>query len=155
MLLDLKNVEKVFAKRYNEKDQANKAKVATATKAAELRVPKKHRDEGSDRGAPKKGRSVKYCKWCKSVDRPFTTHDTIKCRRFSKDGSPKDKPTKPFDSTKKTWKKTGSGDFSQVAYLTERLIKLEKKHNKDKKHSKKCARDSSDFREKMEKIRTQ
>jgi hypothetical protein len=40
MLLDLENMEKVFAERYNEKAQANKAKAARATKAAELCVPK-------------------------------------------------------------------------------------------------------------------
>jgi hypothetical protein len=56
---------------------------------------------------------------------------------------PKDKPVKPFDSAKKPWKKTGSGDSSQMAYLTEKVVKLEKKLKKSKKHSKKCARDSS------------
>ena len=59
-----------------------------------------------------------------SIDGPFMTQDTSKCRRFSKDGSLKDKPTKPFNSAKKTWKKTGNGDSSQVAYLMERLITL-------------------------------
>jgi hypothetical protein len=40
------------------------AKAATASKAAE-HVPKKRAREGdSDRGAPKKGRSAKYCKLC-------------------------------------------------------------------------------------------
>ena len=42
MLLDLENIEKLFADRYNKKARANKTKVATATKAAELHVPKKH-----------------------------------------------------------------------------------------------------------------
>ena len=60
---------------------------------------------GPNKGAPKKGRTVKYCKWCKAVDGPFTTHDTDECRRFNKDGSQKDRPTKPFDSAKKpAWK---------------------------------------------------
>ena len=102
------------------------------------------RDGGSDRGAPKKGRSAKYCKWCKAADRPFTTHDTIGCRRFAKEGSPKDKPTKPFGSARKPWKKTGSGDSSQMAYLTEKVAKLEKKLKKTKKHGKKRDRDSPD-----------
>jgi hypothetical protein len=93
---------------------------------------------------PKKVRSAKYCKWCKAADGPFTTHDTIECRRFTKDGSPKDKPTKPFDPAKKTWKKRGSGDSSQMAYLTEKLTKLEKKLKKSKEHGKKRACDSSD-----------
>ena len=45
-----------------------------------------------------------------------------------------DKPTEYFDSARKTCKKTGSGDSSQIAYLTENLTKL----NKPKKHSKTC-----------------
>jgi len=54
-----------------------------------------------------------------------------------------DKPTEYFDSTRKPCKQTGSRDSSQMAYLTEKLTKLEK-HNKSKNHSKKRARDSSD-----------
>ena len=45
-----------------------------------------------------------------------------------------DKPTEYFDFARKTCKKTGSGDSSQIAYLTENLTKL----NKSKKHSKTC-----------------
>jgi hypothetical protein len=101
MLMDLENIEKLFIEKYNKKARANKAKAATAFKMAE-RVPKKrtHRG-GSNQGAPKKGPSTKYCKWCKAASGPYTTHDTIKCRRFEKDGKPKDRPVKPFDSAKK------------------------------------------------------
>jgi hypothetical protein len=66
------------------------------------------------------------------------------CRRFEKDGSPKDRLVKPFDSAKKSWKKTGGGESSQMAYLTERLLKLEKKNKKSKRHGKKHSHDSSD-----------
>jgi hypothetical protein len=62
--------------------------------------------------------------------------------QFAKDGSPIDKPTKPFDPAKNTWKKTGSEDSCQMAYLTEEMTKLKKKLKKFKKHI--CARDSSD-----------
>jgi hypothetical protein len=144
VLKDLENIEKLFIKKYNKKSQANKAKAATAPKTAEC-VPKKHaHGGGSDIGAPKKGRSAKYCKWCKMENGPYTTHDTIECRRFEKDSTPKDKPVKPFDSAKKPRKKTGSRDFSQMAYLTEKVAKLDKKLKKTKKHSKKHARDSLD-----------
>jgi hypothetical protein len=85
----------------------------------------------------KKGRTAKYCKWCKAVNGSFTTHDTTECRRFEKDGSSKDRLVKPFDSIKKPWKKTGGGESSQMAFLTGRLIKLKKKHTKSKKHGKK------------------
>jgi len=57
-------------KRYNEKAKASKAKAATAP--AELRVPRKRvNGGGSDKGAPKKGRAAKYCKWCKAVNGPL------------------------------------------------------------------------------------
>jgi hypothetical protein len=115
MLMDLKNIEKLFVKKYNKKARANKAKATTASKTAE-HVPKKRaHGGGSDQGAPQKGHSAKYCKWCKAAGGPYTTHNTIKCRRFKKDGKPKDKPPKPFDSAKKPWKKTSSGDSSQMA----------------------------------------
>ena len=90
-------------------------------------MPKKWANAGgTDRGAPKKGHTAKYCKWCKAVSGSFTTHDTAECRRFEKDGSPKDRLVEPFDSAKKPWKKKGGGESNQMAYLTERLIKLEK-----------------------------
>ncbi len=83
---------------------------------------------------------VQECEWALS----YTTHDTIECHRFEKEGTPKDKPVKLFDSAKKPWKKTGSGDSSQMAYLTEKVAKLKKKLKKNKKHGKKHARDLSD-----------
>jgi hypothetical protein len=141
--MDLKNIKKLFIEKYNEKARANKAKAATASKTAERVSKKRAHGGGSDTGAPQKGRSAKYCKWCKAAGGPYTTHDTIKCRRFKKDGKPKDKPATPFDSAKKPWKKTGSRDSSQMAYLTEKVAKLEKKLKKTKKHGKKRARDSS------------
>ncbi len=98
MLQDLENIEKLFVEKYNEKAQANKAKAATAPKMAECMPKKCAHGGGSDRGAPQKSRSAKYCKWCKKANGPYTTHDTIECRRFEKDGTPKDKPVKPFNS---------------------------------------------------------
>jgi len=56
----------------------------------------------------------------------------------------RDRRTKPFDFAKKPWKKPGSGDPAQMAYLTEEMAKLKKKLMKSKKHSKKCALHSSD-----------
>ena len=52
------------------------------------------------KGDPQGGPYRKFCKWCKAVDGPFTTHNTTECRRFNKDGSQKDRPKKPFDSVK-------------------------------------------------------
>jgi hypothetical protein len=99
---------------------------------------------GPEKGTPKNGRTDKFCKWCKAVDGPFTTHNNTECCRFNKDGSQKDSPTKPFNSAKKPWKTPGSGDPTQMAYLTEQMAKLKKRLKKSKKRSKKLARDSSD-----------
>ncbi len=129
-------------KRSNEAARAKKAKVAAAAKAGD-HVPRKGKREhggGLSKGTPKKGRTDKFCKWCKAVDGPFTTHNTTECRRFNKDGSQKDRPPKPFDSAKKTWKKPGSGNSDQISHLTEEMTKLKKKLKKSKKH-KKRARD--------------
>jgi hypothetical protein len=120
------------------------AKATTASKAAK-HVPKKRAREGvSDRGAPKKGRTGKFCKHCKAVDGPFTTHNTTECRRFNVDGSRKDRLTKPFDFTKKPWKKPGSGNSDQISHLTEDIAKLKKRLKQKSKKHKKRARDSSD-----------
>jgi hypothetical protein len=45
MLMDLKNIKKLFVKKYHEKARVNKAKAATASKTAE-RVPKKRAHGG-------------------------------------------------------------------------------------------------------------
>ncbi len=123
------------------------AKAAATAKSAGERVPRKGKQThggGPARGTPKKGRTDKYCKNCKAVDGPFTTHNTTECRRFNVDGSQKDRLTKPFNSTKKPWKKPGSGNADQISHLTEEMTKLKKRLKKSNKHSKKCARDSSD-----------
>jgi len=146
ILLDLENIEKLFAEKANEAAQANKAKVAVTAKLAGEHVPKKGKRArgGPKKGIPKKGRTKKFCKWCKAVDGPFTTHNTTECRRFNKDSSQKDRLTKPFDFAKKPWKKPGSGEPTKMAYLTEEMAKLKKRLKKSNKHGKKRARDSSD-----------
>ena len=123
------------------------AKVAATANLAGEQVPRKGKQThggGPEKGTAKKGRTDKFCKWCKAVDGPFTTHNTTECRRFNKDGSQKDRLTKPFGSAKKPWKKPVSGDPAQMAYLTEEMAKLKKRLKKSKKRSKKLARDSSD-----------
>jgi len=103
ILLDLENIEKLFAEKTNEAARANKDKVATAAKLANEQVSRKNtHGRGPDKGNPhKKGGIAKYCKWCKAMDGPFTTHNTDECCRFIKDGSQKDRPNKPIDSAKK------------------------------------------------------
>ena len=60
------------------------------------------------------------------------------------DGSQKDRLTKLFDSTKKPWKKPGSGNSDQISHLTEEIAKLKKRLKQKSKKHKKRARDSSD-----------
>ena len=118
------------------------AKVAATAKLAGEQVPRKGKRThggGPEKGTPKKGRTVKLCKWYKAVDKPFMTHNTTECRRFNKDGSQKGRLTKPFDSAKKPWNKPGSGDPDQITYLTEEIAKLRKKLEKSKRHSKTCS----------------
>jgi hypothetical protein len=79
ILLDLENIEKLFVEKTNEAARANKAKVATALKGAGEHLPRKGKrvyGGGPNNGTTKKGRTIKYCKWCKGVDGPFTTHNT-------------------------------------------------------------------------------
>jgi len=87
ILGDLKNIEKLFAEKANEAARANKAKVAATAKLAGEQVPRKGKQThggGPEKGTPKRGRTDKFCKWCKAVDGPFTTHNTTECRRFNK-----------------------------------------------------------------------
>ena len=142
MLHYLENIRKVFVDKNNEKARANKAKADTAPKHGK-HVPRKHDREGSSKGpAPKRVHSTKYCKWCKAAGGPFTTHGTVKCCKFEKDGKQKDKSAQPPNSAKKPWKK-GGGNSGQMAYLTKKMEKLEKKLKKTKKLAKKHACDSS------------
>jgi len=113
ILLDLENLEKVFVKKSNEAAQANKTKVAAAAKLAE-HIPRKGKrvhGGGPEKGIPKKGRADKFCKWCKAVDGPFTTHNTTECRRFNMDGNQKDRPTKPLRLHKEAREETRKWRF--------------------------------------------
>jgi hypothetical protein len=144
MLHDLETIKKIFIERNNKKAKAGIAKAGTAPQKG-LSVPHKKGKGGSSGGpAPKKACTAKYCKHCQAVGGLYQTHNTSECCRFDKDGKETGKSHKPFDPTKKPWKK-GGGDLGQMAYLTKKLEKLEKKlkKSKSKKSSMKRARDSS------------
>jgi hypothetical protein len=123
------------------------AKVAATAKLAGEQVPRKGKRThggGPEKGTPKKGCTNKFRKCCKAVSKLFITHNTTECRRFNKDGSQKDRLTKPFDSAKKPWNKPGSGDPDQITHLTEEMEKLKKRLKNSKMCSKKRAQYSSD-----------
>jgi len=82
--VDLKNIEKLFAKKANNATRVNKAKIAATVKEAGEHVPRKGKQThggGPEKGTPKKERTDKSCKWCKAVDGLFTTHNTTECHR--------------------------------------------------------------------------
>jgi hypothetical protein len=88
-----------------------------------------------------KGHSVKYCRWCKANGGSHTIHKRVKCCKYEKDGSLKDKSAEPFDSSKKPWQKKPSSRGNQMAYLTKKVDKLKNKLKKasSKKLAKKHA----------------
>ncbi len=142
MLLDLENIEKCRSSDTTRKPRPLRPR------QLQRRLSSVCPRNGWMEEVPIKGPPKKDVLWNiasgAAANGPFRTHDTAECCRFEKDGSPKDRLVKPFDSVKKPWKKTGGGESSQMAYLTERLIKLEKKHKKSKKHGKKHSRDLLD-----------
>jgi hypothetical protein len=91
-------------------------------------------------------RAVKYCCWCKANVGPDTTHDTVKCCKYEKDGSLKDKSDKPFYSSKKPQQNKPTSGGNHMAYLTKKVGKLKRKlkNAKSKKLTKKHACDSLD-----------
>jgi hypothetical protein len=92
MLLNLENIEKVFAAKDGKKARTIKASAGTAPKKGGI-MPRKHGKGGGVGGpAPKKARSNKYCKWCKAAGRSFQTHDSGECCRFDKEGKEVGKP---------------------------------------------------------------
>ena len=103
------------------KPEPNKARAATATKAAEC-MPKKVAHKGSS-GKKEHPRWTVLSEIAgeQYARQTLTTYNTRVCHRVSNDSSLMDKPTKYFDSTRKPCKKTGSGDPSQMVYLTEKL----------------------------------
>ncbi len=143
MLPDLESIKKVFVEKYNKNAKANKAKVAKVSKAVEICVSRKCANGGTSDWVSKKGCSVKYCRWSKAYGGIHTTHDTVKCCKYEKDGSLMDKSAKPYDSSKKPWQNKPSGGGYQMAYLTKMVGKLERKHKmaKSKKLAKKSACD--------------
>jgi hypothetical protein len=86
MLLDLENIEKVFATKDDKKARTIKASASTAPKKGGI-VPRKHGKGGSSGGPgpKKKAPFAKYCKWCQAAGGPFQTHGTSECCRFDKD----------------------------------------------------------------------
>jgi len=146
IIVDLENIEKLYAEKANEAARATRPRLQQPPKWQVSKYPgreSEHMGEGPKRGPPRRAVPTSFA-WCKAVDGPIMNHNTTECRRFNKDGSQKNRPTKPFDSAKKPWNKPGSGDPAQMAYLTEEMAKLKKRLKKSKKRGKKHAQYLSD-----------
>ncbi len=105
MIPDLEAIERVMV----EKKGANlKAKGKGSTAPSEAKGnPKRKASWGPTGQVPKKGHSEKFCQPCKARGRPFTTHNTLDCCHYDRNGKPlKAAAGKPSES-KKPCKKSG------------------------------------------------
>jgi hypothetical protein len=115
-----------------------KAKAKGGTAPAEAKGNPKRKASGGPTGrVPKKGCSEKFYQQCKAHDGPFTTHNTLDCRRSDSNGKPlKAAAGKPSES-KKPYKKSG-GDKNMAFFqsMFEAYAKSQKKAGRSKKRKK-------------------
>jgi hypothetical protein len=135
LLPDLEAIKRVMV----EKKSANlKAKGKGSTAPSEPKgSPKCKASRGPTGRVPEKGCTEKFCQRCKAHGGPFTTHNTLDCRRYDSNGKPlKAAAGKPYES-KKPYKKSG-GDKSMafMQSMFEAYVKSRKKAGKSKKPKK-------------------
>jgi hypothetical protein len=88
---------------------------------------------------PKKVRFEKHCDLCKKHGGARTTHNTVECRKYKKDGTEKSS----FRAAKKSGKRSYPVN-QNLAQLTKKIEKLEKALKKSgKKGKKRCYEDSN------------
>ncbi len=122
-----------------EKKGANlKAKRRGSTAPSEAKGNPKRKASGGPIGrVPKKGRSEKFCRWCKAHGGSFTTHNTLDCRCYDSNGKPLEAAAGKPSESKKPYKK--SGGIKGMAFMQsmfEAYVKSQKKAAKSKKHKK-------------------
>jgi hypothetical protein len=142
LLPDLEAIERVM----EEKRGANlKAKAKGSTAPAEAKGNPKRKASGGPTGrVPKKGRSEKFCQRCKAHGGPFTTHNTLDCRRYDSNGKPLEAAAaKPAESKKPYKKFGGDKNMAFMQSMFEAYAKSQKKAGKSKKRKKRNY-DSSD-----------
>ncbi len=142
LLTDLEAIERVMV----EKKGVNlKAKGKGSTAPSEAKGNPKCKVSGGPTGqVPKKGCSEKFCQWCKAHGGPFTTHNTLDCRRYDSNGKPlKAAAGKPSESKKPYKKSGGNKSMAFMQSMFEAYVKSQKKAGKSKKHKKRDY-DSSD-----------
>jgi hypothetical protein len=142
LLPDLEAIKQVMV----EKKGANlKAKGKGGTAPSEAKGNPKHKASGGPTGqVPKKGRIEKFCQCCKAHGSPFTTHNTLDCRRHDSNGKPLEAAAgKPSESKKPYNKSGGNKGLAFMQSMFEAYVKSQKKAGKSKK-CKKRDYDSSD-----------
>jgi hypothetical protein len=142
LLPDLEAIERVM----EEKRGANlKAKAKGSTAPAEAKGNPKRKASGGPTGrVPKKGRSEKFCQRCKAHGGPFTTHNTLDCRRYDSNGKPLEAAAAKPAKSKKPYKKFGGDkNMAFMQSMFEAYAKSQKKAGKSKKRKKRNY-DSSD-----------
>ncbi len=105
LLPDLEAIKQIMV----EKKGANlKAKGKGSTAPSEPKANPKSKASGGPTGrVPKKGRSEKFCQWCKAHGGPFTTHNTLDCRCYDSNGKPLEAAAGKPSVSKKPYKKSG------------------------------------------------
>jgi hypothetical protein len=132
-----------------EKKGANlKAKGKGSTAPSEPKGNPKRKASGGPTGrVSKKGRTEKFCQWCKAHGGPFMMHNTLDCRCYDSNGKSLEAAADKPSEFKKPYKKSG-GDKS-MAFMQSMFkvhVKSQKKAGKSKKRKKRDyhSSDSSD-----------
>jgi hypothetical protein len=126
LLLDLEAIKQVMV----EKKGANlKGKGKGSTAPSEAKGNPKHKASGGPTGrVPKKGCSEKFCQCCKAHGSPFTTDNTLDCRRYDSNGKPlKAAAGKPSESKKPYKKFGGNKGMAFMQSMFEAYVKSQKK----------------------------
>jgi hypothetical protein len=126
LLPDLEAIKQVMV----EKKGANlKAKGKGSTAPSEPNGNQKRKASGGPTGrVPKKGRSEKFCQWCKAHGGPFTMHNTLDSRCYDSNGKPLEAAAgKPFESKRPYKKSGGNKGMAFMQSMFEAYVKSQKK----------------------------
>jgi hypothetical protein len=127
-----------------KKDASLKAKGKVSTAPSKPKGNPKRKASGGPTGrVPKKGHSEKFCQQCKAHGGPFTTHNTLNCRRYDSNGKPLEAAAGNPSESKKPYKKSGGN--KGMAFMQSMFKAYVKNINTGKsKKRKKHDYDSSD-----------
>ncbi len=142
LLPDLEAIKRVMVEKKGMNLKA-KGKGSTAPSKPKGN-PKRKASGGSTGRVPKKGCTEKFCQQCKAHGGPFTTHNTLDCRRYDSNCKPlKAAAGKPSEFKKPYKKSGGNKSMAFMQPMFKAYVKSQKKAGKSKKH-KKHDYDSSD-----------